>query len=165
MPPTGAQSPHVPSHDLDAEMSVLSAMLLAPTAIAAVSEHLKSSDFYRRTHGVIFDVARGLFERGEPVDAITVTAKLEEEGHLELVGGRAKIHEIAAWASAAGNAAHYALIVRDHALIRRLADAGREITRLAIDREPRDLAPGVGEPADQGVVADDQRVVGGVPGR
>src|SRR5580765_5191458 len=134
MPPPGVQSPHVPSHDLDAEMSVLSAMLLAPTAIAAVSEHLKASDFYRRTHGVIFDVARGLFERGEPVDAITVTAKLEEEGQLELVGGRAKIHEIAAWASASGNAAHYALIVRDHALIRRLADAGREITRLAIDR-------------------------------
>jgi replicative DNA helicase len=134
MTPAGAQSPHVPSHDLDAEMSVLSAMLLAPTAIAAVSEHLKASDFYRRTHGVIFDIARGLFERGEPVDAITVTAKLEEEGQLELVGGRGKIHEIAAWASAAGNAAHYALIVRDHSLIRRLSDAGREITRLADDR-------------------------------
>ena len=132
--PAGIQSPYVPSHDLDAEMSVLSAMLLAPTAIAAVSEHLKASDFYRRTHGVIFDVARGLFERGEPVDAITVTAKLEEEGQLELVGGRGKIHEIAAWASAAGNAAHYALIVRDHSLIRRLSDAGREITRLANDR-------------------------------
>src|ERR687898_463414 len=134
MSPADAVSPHVPSHDLDAEMSVLSAMLLAPTAIAAVSEHLKASDFYRRTHGVIFDVARGLFERGEPVDAITVTAKLEEEGQLELVGGRGKIHEIAAWASAAGNAAHYALIVRDHSLIRRLSDAGREITRLAVDR-------------------------------
>src|SRR6187397_542394 len=119
MPPTGAQSPQVPSHDLDAEMSVLSAMLLSPTAIAAVSEHLTSSDFYRRTHGIIFDIARGLFERGEPVDAITVAAK---------------IHEIAAWASATGNAAHYALIVRDHALIRRLSDAGREITRLATDR-------------------------------
>ena len=134
VPPAGSQSPHVPSHDLDAEMSVLSAMLLAPTAIAAVSEHLKASDFYRRTHGVIFDVARGLFERGEPVDAITVTAKLEEEGQLELVGGRGKIHEIAAWASASGNAGHYALIVRDHSLIRRLSDAGREITRLATDR-------------------------------
>src|SRR5918995_1436273 len=134
MAPADAVSPHVPSHDLDAEMSVLSAMLLAPTAIAAVSEHLKASDFYRRTHGVIFDIARGLFERGEPVDAITVTAKLEEEGQLELVGGRGKIHEIAAWASASGNAGHYALIVRDHSLIRRLSDAGREITRLAVDR-------------------------------
>ena len=129
-PRRGPQLPHVPSHDLDAEMSVLSAMLLAPTAIAAVSEHLKASDFYRRTHGVIFDVARGLFERGEPVDAITVTAKLEEEGQLELVGGRGKIHEIAAWASAAGNAAHYALIVRDHSLI-----------RAALRRGPRDHAP------------------------
>jgi replicative DNA helicase len=134
MPPAGALAAHVPSHDLDAEMSVLSAMLLSPTAIAAVSEHLTSSDFYRRTHGIIFDVARGLFERGEPVDAITVAAKLEEESQLELVGGRAKIHEIAAWASAAGNAAHYALIVHDHALIRRLSDAGREITRLATER-------------------------------
>src|SRR3954451_17655553 len=128
VPPQGAQLAHVPSHDLDAEMSVLSAMLLSPTAIAAVSEPLTSSDFYRRTHGIIFDVARGLFERGEPVDAITVTAKLEEESQLELGGGRAKIHEIAAWASASGNAPHYALIVRDNALIRRLSDAGREIT-------------------------------------
>jgi replicative DNA helicase len=134
VPPTGGQSPHVPSHDLDAEMSVLSAMLLSPTAIAAVSEHLKSSDFYRPTHGVIFDVARTLYEGGEPVDAITVAAKLEELGKLDLVGGRAKIHEIAAWASATGNVGHYALIVRDHSLIRRLSDAGREITRLAVDR-------------------------------
>src|SRR5215203_1314275 len=100
----------------------------------AQSPYVPSSDFYRRTHGIIFDVARGLFERGEPVDAITVAAKLEEESQLELVGGRAKIHEIAAWASASGNAPHYALIVRDHALIRRLSDAGREITRLAVDR-------------------------------
>jgi hypothetical protein len=124
-------------------MSVLSAMLLSPTAIAAVSEHLTSSDFYRRTHGIIFDIARGLFERGEPVDAITVAAKLEEESQLELVGGRPKIHEIAAWASATGNAAHYALIVRDHALIRRLSDAGREITRL--DRLVRvRCGPGLG---------------------
>ena len=134
LPPPGAQSPHVPSHDLDAEMSVLSAMLLAPAAIAAVSEHLNASDFYRPKHGVIFDVARKLYEGGEPVDAITVTAKLEEMGQLELVGGRAKIHEIAAWASASGNVAHYALIVRDLSLIRRLSDAGREITRLATDR-------------------------------
>jgi replicative DNA helicase len=132
--PDGPAAAQVPSHDLDAELSVLSAMLLSPNAIAAVSEHLGASDFYRRTHGVIFDVARKLFERGEPVDAITVSAKLEEEGQLELVGGRAKIHEIAAWAPASGNAAHYALIVRDHALIRRLADAGREITRLAAER-------------------------------
>src|SRR4029453_3374824 len=94
VPPAGAQSPHVPSHDLDAEMSVLSAMLLSPTAISALSQHLTSSDFSRRTHGIIFDIARGLFERGEPVDAITVAAKLEEENQLERGGGRGAIHEV-----------------------------------------------------------------------
>jgi replicative DNA helicase len=123
-----------PSHDLEAELSVLSAMLLSPNAIAAVSEHISSSDFYRASHGVIFDVARRLFEHGDPVDAITVAAKLEEEGQLELVGGRAKVHEVAAWAPASGNVGHYALIVRDHSVLRRLADAGREITRLATER-------------------------------
>ena len=128
------RAPVAPSHDLEAELSVLSAMLLSPNAIAAVSEHISSSDFYRASHGVIFDVARRLFEHGDPVDAITVAAKLEEEGQLELVGGRAKVHEVAAWAPASGNVAHYALIVRDHSVLRRLADAGREITRLATER-------------------------------
>ena len=71
-------------------MSVLSAMLLAPTAIAAVSEHLKASDFYRRTHGVIFDVARGLFERGEPVDAITVTRSWRRRASSSSSAGAAR---------------------------------------------------------------------------
>ena len=96
-------------------MSVLSAMLLAPTAIAAVSEHLKASDFYRSSHGVIFDVAP------RPLRARRAGRCDHRHGQArggrretERVGGRGKIHEIAAWASASGNAGHYALIVRDH---------------------------------------------------
>jgi len=147
------RAPVAPSHDLEAELSVLSAMLLSPNAIAAVSEHISSSDFYRASHGVIFDVARRLFEHGDPVDAITVAAKLEEEGQLELVGGRAKVHEVAAWAPASGNVAHYALIVRDHSVLRRLADAGREITRLATERgaetPPRSLMMSVTPPLER----------------
>ena len=111
---------HVPSHDLDAEMSVLGAVLPHRPRSRPCSEHLKAADFYRARTGDDLPTARAACSSaGEPVDAITVTAKLEEEGQLELVGGRGKIHEIAAWASATGNAAHYAQIVRDHSLILR----------------------------------------------
>ena len=86
----------VPPQNLDAEESVLGAMMLSPGAIGAVSEVLTASDFYRASHGSIYKAALDLYAKGEPVDAITVVDELERRGELEEVGGRVRINELAA---------------------------------------------------------------------
>src|SRR5215212_6912765 len=100
----------VPPQNLDAEESVLGAMMLAPGAIGAVSEILDAGDFYRESHARIYRAALSLYARGEPVDAITLVDELEEKGDLEDSGGRVRVHELAALVPAAANAAHYARI-------------------------------------------------------
>ena len=124
----------VPPQNLDAEESVLGAMMLSPGAIGAVSEVLSASDFYRASHATIYRAALDLYAKGEPVDAITLVDELERRGELEEVGGRARINELAALVPAASNAAHYARIVREMALLRGLVRVGQEIARLGLER-------------------------------
>jgi replicative DNA helicase len=119
----------VPPQNLEAEESVLGAMMLSPGAIGAVSEVLSAGDFYRQSHGKIYKAALGLYAKGEPVDAITLADELED------VGGLIRIHELANLLPAASNAAHYARIVHEMATLRGLIRVGQEITRLGIDRE------------------------------
>ncbi|HSL63879.1 MAG TPA: replicative DNA helicase [Gaiellaceae bacterium] len=131
----------VPPQNLEAEESVLGAMLLSPGAIGAVSEILDASDFYRDSHATIYRAALALYAKGEPVDAITLVDALEERGELEAVGGRARVHELAALVPATANAAHYARIVRETATLRGLIRVGGEIARLGWERpgETQDL--------------------------
>ena len=125
----------VPPQNLDAEESVLGAMMLSPGAIGAVSEVLSASDFYRESHAKVYRAALALYGRGEPVDAITLVDELERRGELEDAGGKVRIHELAALVPAASNAGHYARIVREMATLRGLIRAGSEIARLGMDRD------------------------------
>jgi replicative DNA helicase len=124
----------VPPQNLEAEESVLGAMLLSPGAIGAVSEVLDASDFYRESHAKVYRAALALYAKGEPVDAITLVDELEERGELEEIGGRVRIHELAALVPATSNAAHYAKIVREMATLRGLIRVGSEIQRLGFER-------------------------------
>jgi replicative DNA helicase len=124
----------VPPQNLEAEESVLGAMMLSPGAIGAVSEILDGGDFYRESHAKVYRAAVGLYARGEPVDAITLVDELEERGELDDVGGRLRVHELAALVPAAANAAHYARIVREVATLRGLIRTGQEIARLGWER-------------------------------
>ncbi len=133
-PVPSAPTAPVPPQNLEAEESVLGAMMLSPGAIGAVSEVLSAADFYRESHGTIYRAALDLYAHGEPVDAITLADKIEERGELEQVGGRGRIHELAALVPATANAAHYARIVRDMAVLRGLIAAGGEIQRLGWER-------------------------------
>jgi replicative DNA helicase len=129
--PTNAS---VPPQNLEAEESVLGAMMISPGAIGAVSEIVDASDFYRESHAKIYRAAIALYAKGEPVDAITLTDMLEERSELEDVGGRVRLHELAALVPASANASHYARIVRETATLRGLIRAGGEISRLGWDR-------------------------------
>ena len=129
-----ANAAPVPPQNLDAEESVLGAMMLSPGAIGAVSETLDASDFYRESHAKIYRAALALYAKGEPVDAITLADELEQRGELEEAGGRVRIHELAALVPATANAAHYARIVREMATLRGLIEAGQEVARLGWER-------------------------------
>ena len=124
----------VPPQNLDAEESVLGAMMLSPGAIGAVSEVMSATDFYRESHAKIYRAALTLYGRGEPVDAITLVDELDQRGELEDAGGKVRIHELAALVPAAANASHYARIVREMATLRGLIRAGQEIARLGMER-------------------------------
>src|SRR6516162_8119865 len=105
--PSSAAAP-VPPQNLEAEESVLGAMMLSPGAIGTVGEILDAGDFYRESHAKIYRAALALEQRSEPVDAITLTDELDRRGELEQVGGRVRIHELAALVPASANVAHYA---------------------------------------------------------
>src|SRR5207237_5082712 len=96
-------APIAPPQNLEAEESVLGAMLLSPGAIGAVSEVLDASDFYRASHGKIYRAGLALYAQGEPVDAITLVDELEERGELETDEGRVRMHELAALVPATEN--------------------------------------------------------------
>jgi replicative DNA helicase len=125
----------VPPQNLEAEESVLGAMLLSPTAVGTVTEILAASDFYRESHAKVFRAALGLWSKGEPVDAITLANELEERGQLEEIGGQARVAELAALVPSTSNVEHYARIVKETAMLRGLVRVGQEITRLGQERQ------------------------------
>ncbi len=128
-------TPNLPPQDLDAEESVLGAMMLSDTAVSNVTEVIRDPrDFYREAHASIFQAILRLLARSEPIDAVTVADELANEGKLELVGGRGYVHGLVAAVPATANARRYAQIVRDLAVLRRLIDAGLEIAQLGFDR-------------------------------
>src|SRR5437588_5855660 len=139
-PAQALHSAPVPPQNLDAEESVLGAMMLNATAIGAVTEtsNLSAADFYRESHGHVYKAILSLYAKGEPVDAITVVDELDRTSTLEAAGGADRIHELAALVPAASNAGHYARIVSEMATLRGLIRAGSEIARLGLDREGED---------------------------
>src|SRR5579884_2328696 len=124
----------LPPQNLDAEESVLGAILLSESAIEAASAELDGGDFYRESHAKIYRAALELYQRGQPVDAITIADKLDERGELDEVGGKERIHEIATLVPATSNAHHYARIVREMATLRGLTRVGEDIQRLGWER-------------------------------
>lgn len=122
----------VPPQDLDAERAVLGALLLSRDAVAAAAEVIPGPDiFYRPAHAHIYEAVTILTARGEVADPITVADELRRRDLLESVGGTAALVELQAAAPGTANAPHYARIVRDHALLRRLIGAAGTIAETA----------------------------------
>jgi replicative DNA helicase len=126
----------VPPQNLEAEQSVLGAILLDNDAINQTLEILTTEDFYRETHREIFRAMVALVDRLQPVDAITLTEALRTSGTLEAGGGPAYIAELATVVPTAANVGHYARIVREKAVLRSLASAATEIASGAYESPP-----------------------------
>ncbi len=118
----------VPPQNLEAEQSVLGSMLLDRDAIDKVIDALEDVDFYHENHRYLFNAIKGLFEKGSPVDLITVTELLRNNGKLESIGGASYISQLANTVPTPANAAYYAKIVRDKSAMRSLVKAGMDIT-------------------------------------
>ena len=134
-------SPSLPPQNLEAEVSVLGAMMIQPLAITTVVEKVHETDFYRDSHREIFRSITDLFNQGDPVDPITVTEHLALRGVLERVGGKAYIHTLVSTVPAAANATKYAEIVRENSVLRSLIQVGNRIAELGYERpgEVREL--------------------------
>lgn len=134
-----------PPQNLEAEESVLGAMLMSGAAIAAVADVLgNGNDFYRESHAIIYRAAVAMHRRGEPVDVITLCDELEQRKLLDQVGwkgqpGKARIHELGVIVPASANAAHYARIVREAATRRRDEVIRREWERDGMTDDLRTL--------------------------
>jgi hypothetical protein len=127
---------HVPPQNLEAEASVLGAMMVSEGAIAPVilDIRLRDEDFYRERHRIVFRAVKALYERSEPVDALTVTEHLTQQGELAEAGGKDAVSEFASTVPAPGNARHYAQIVKQNSLLRRLLEASQRIEKSAQHR-------------------------------
>lgn len=130
----------VPPQDLEAERSVLGGMMINKDAIADVLEVLQGEDFYRPAHTSIYAVILDLFSRGEPADAVTVSAELQRRGELDRIGGRTYIFDLVNGVPTAANTGYYAHIVREQAQLRSLIEVGTRITQLGYTTDGADVA-------------------------
>ena len=131
-----------PPQDLAAEQSVLGGMLMSKDAIADVIEALRSGDFYKPAHTLVFDAVLNLYSRGEPADAITVASELDKAGSLSRVGGAVYLHTLMATVPTAANAGFYAQIVAEKEILRRLVEAGTRIVQLGYGGNEGDVGGG-----------------------
>ncbi len=122
----------IPPQNQDAEQNVLGAMLLSSEAVGRVAEILQMPGaFYRQSHQVVFEAIRDLFERGHPVDLVTVAEFLESRSKLDEVGGRLFLADLANSVATAVNVEYWARIVAQKAILRALINAATEIQALA----------------------------------
>jgi replicative DNA helicase len=133
----------IPPHNLEAEKSVLGAVLLDERHLYGllVEEHLRPEHFYRAQHGAVFAAMIDLHETDRKIDHLTVAETLRQQGKLEEVGGHETIDELTSWVPASGHAREYGRIVRDNAQMRALLGASYEIQASVLSREApaRDL--------------------------
>ena len=128
------RSGRIPPHNLEAEESLLGAMLLSRDAITvAVETGVAAEDFYKPAHTHVYEAVLSLYGQGEPVDPVTVAEELRRADLLEQLGGRQALLQLQAATPASANATHYAKIVNELALLRRLIGVAGDIAEMGYD--------------------------------
>ena len=118
----------LPPQSIEAEESILSAVLIDNNTLIDILEILSADDFYKTAHKLIFAAIEALYAKNEPVDLVTLTNLLRENDQLEKIGGAAYLARLVDVIPMAVNAHHYARIIRDKALLRRLIEQSNNIT-------------------------------------
>ncbi len=129
------QAGKVPPQNLDAEKSLLGAVLIDEEVLADISEHVTPKDFYDKRHAVIYDGMMRLYEKHKPVDLLTLTDELKRKKELDTIGGSAYLTELTNYVPTSAHAEAYAELVAQKAVRRRLIKASSEISEMGFDEE------------------------------
>lgn len=130
-----AIDPKIPPQNVDAEMSLIGAVLIDEEVLADVTEVLGSRDFYDKRHETIYEAMLRLFEHHKPVDLLTLTDELKKKKKLEEIGGSAYLTELTNYVPTAAHAVTYAEMVAQAAVRRRLIRASSDISELGYDED------------------------------
>lgn len=123
----------VPPHDLDAEKSVLGAILIDPASVHLVGEFLKSDHFYVPAHQYIYSCMISLFEQGQPIDIITLKNQMSKDGVLKKIGGTDLLADLLSAVPTSAYVENYAHIVKDHYAKRKLIEISSKMVERAFD--------------------------------
>lgn len=123
------QIQNIQPHSIEAEQSVLGSMLLDNEAVAAALEELEGQDFYLEAHKEIFETILDIYDRGNPVDLVTVIEGLKQRGSLEAVGGSIYVSDLSVSVPSTANVGYYIKIIEEKSILRKLIKASNEIIR------------------------------------
>jgi replicative DNA helicase len=125
----------IPPQNLEAEKSLLGAVMIDPDAMIKIADSIEMDDFYKSGHRVIFEIMQELYNKNEPIDILTMSNRLEEKNVLEKAGGRSYLAELSNSVPTASHIKEYAAIVRKKSTLRRLLQSAHEISELGYQEE------------------------------
>lgn len=123
----------IPPQNTDAEASLLGAILIDSDAIVRIADSISVDDFYDERHQRIYEAIKKLYEKHSPIDVLTLSNQLKEDGFLDVIGGATYLTELTNYVPTAAHVEHYAEIVSQKAIRRRLIKASQDITGLGFD--------------------------------
>lgn len=133
------QIERTPPQNLEAEMSLLGAILIDKESMLKIADAIEADDFYKPAHSEIYHAIIDLYSKSEPIDVLTLTNRLEERGSLERVGGRSYLISLASAVPTSAHVKHYADIIVRKATLRKLISAAHEITRLGYTEDSEEI--------------------------
>jgi replicative DNA helicase len=134
------QIERLPPQSLEAEQAVLGALLVSGDGVSRVVDLLQPEYFYRKAHQIVYACMLDLYDKNEPIDIVTVSQSLKDEGKLELVGGRQYITDLSTSVATTANLEYYGKMVQEKALLRSLIKAGSEIVGTCYEETEADVA-------------------------
>jgi replicative DNA helicase len=121
----------IPPQNVDAEISLLGSILIEDDVITSIADRISSEDFYDKRHGLIYNAMLRLYEKHQPVDLLTLSNSLRDSDELETIGGSSYLTELTNAVPTAAHAEHYAEIVAEKAMRRKLIKASEDIVNLS----------------------------------
>ena len=125
----------IPPQNLEAEASLLGALLIDKEAIIKVADSVGSTDFYNNKHAMIFEAVLDLLDQHEPIDILSISNRLSEKKQLEQIGGKAYLADLTAAVPNASHVKSYANIIRKKSILRQLETAAAEISESSFAEE------------------------------
>lgn len=148
----------LPPQNIEAEQSVLGALMIDKNAVIHVADVISPEDFYTPAHGKIFDAMLRLYEKSQPIDTLSVKTKLQELSTLSTIGGAGYLGQLVESVPSASHVAHYAKIVKEKKILRDLVTVSAELGELAMNKQDAEIEEVIDE-AEQKIFAVSQRSV------